>query len=191
VSDKDPMPDDADEAAPRAPGRLGTDADGAKIRGDLDRLFTEKAMARADTGEALMRDMAAASVSLPSLMDIDRALLTDEPSEKEYDRLLALDDVNALNVDGVRLNELLDRGVTGGEERKMVKRGLEFLKRRMYSEAAEWWLLNRPEDEVMNGRLHLLLSLFLVLTHKLAGDEAAAQAALGEARGNRFFKRQG
>jgi hypothetical protein len=191
VNEEDPMPDTANDAALSRRGRLGTDTDGAKIRGDLDRLFTEKAMARADSGEALARDMATAGLSLPSLADIDRALQTEEPAEKDYAQLLALDDVDALSVDGMRLNELLDRGISGGEERQMVKRGLLFLKRRMYPEAAEWWLLNRPEDEIVNGRLHLLLTLFLVLTYKLAGDEAAAQVALGQARGSRFFKRQG
>lgn len=178
------------EAARPALGRIGTDEQ--KIRGDLDRLLTENLLAHADSGEAFALDLAAANLSLPSPSEIDQALnrlQSQEPSQEEVAQLLSLDNVGDITVDGMRLNELLNSGITGAEERKMLRRGTLFLKRKMYREAAEWWRLNRPEDELLNGRLHLLLTLFLVLTYKLAGDEAAAQAALNEARSSRLFKR--
>lgn len=183
-------PEAADEAARPALGRLGTDEQ--KIRGDMDRLLTETLLAHADSGEAFALDLAAANLSLPSPSELDQALnrlQSQEPSQEEVAQLLSLDNVGDITVDGMRLNELLDSGITGTEERKMLRRGMLFLKRKMYREAAEWWRLNRPEDELLNGRLHLLLTLFLVLTYKLAGDEATAQAALNEARGSRLFKR--
>jgi hypothetical protein len=188
-----PTSDHADETDRSAMGRLSTDVDDqAKIRGDLDRLFTEKLLAQTDYGDAFARDLAAANMSLPSLSEIDQALnrlQSSEPSPEEIARLLSLDNIGDIAVDGMRLNELLNNGVTGAEERNMMKRGMLFLRRRMYAEAAEWWLLNRPEDEIIDGRRHLLLTLFLVLTYKLAGDEQAAQSALRQARSNRLFKR--
>ena len=193
--DKDdtPEPDSPHEASRPAMGRLGIDEDNqARIRGDLDRLFTENLLAHTDSGAAFTRDLAAANLSLPSPSEIDQALnrlQSYEPSQEEVVRLLSLDNVGDLSVDGMRLNELLDTGIAGAEERKMLKHGMLFLKRKMYREAAEWWRLNRPEDELINSRLHLLLTLFLALTYKLGGDEAAAQAALSEARSSRLFKR--
>lgn len=178
------------DAARLALCRLGTDE--RKIRGDLDRLLTENLLAHADSGEAFALDLAAANLSLPSPSELDQALnrlQSQEPSQEEIAQLLSLDNVGDITVDGMRLNELLDSGITSTEERKMLRRGMLFLKRKMYREAAEWWRLNRPDDELLNGRLHLLLTLFLVLTYKLAGDEAAAQAALNEARSSRLFKR--
>jgi hypothetical protein len=191
---KDDAPDHslADETDRPAMGRLSIDNDTqAKIRGDLDRLFTEKLLAQRDSGEAFTRNLAAANLSLPSPSEIDQALnrlQSQEPSREEVARLLSLDHIGDITVDGMRLNELLDNGIGGAEERKMLKHGILFLKRKMYAEAAEWWRLNRPENELINGRLYLLLTLFLVLTYKLAGNEAAAQSALQEARSNRLFK---
>lgn len=188
--DDKPAPEAADEAARPALDRLGTDEQ--KIRGDLDRLLTESLLAHADSGEAFALDLAAANLSLPSPSELDHALnhlQSQEPSQEEVAKLLSLDNVGDITVDGMRLNELLDGSITGAEERKMLRHGMLFLKRKMYREAAEWWRLNRPEDELLNGRLHLLLTLFLVLTYKLAGEEAAAQATLNEARSSRLFKR--
>lgn len=188
--DDKPTPDSADEAARPALGRLGTDE--GKIRGDLDRLLTEKLLAHADSGEAFARDLATANLSLPPPSEIDRALnrlQSQEPSQEEVAQLLALDNIGDISVDGMRLNDLLDSGIAGADERKMLRQGMLFLKRKMYREAADWWRLNRPEDEILNGRLHLLLTLFLALTYKLSGDEAAAQSALSEARRSRLFNR--
>lgn len=184
-----PIPEPANEAGRPALDRLGTDE--GKIRGDLDRLLTENLLAHADSGEAFARDLATANLSLPPPSEIDQALnrlQSQEPSQEEVAQLLALDNIGDISVDGMRLNELLDSGISGAEERKMLRHGMLFLKRKMYREAADWWRLNRPEDELLNGRLHLLLTLFLVLTYKLAGDEAAAESALSEARSNRLFK---
>jgi len=164
----------------------------AKIRHDLERVFTENLLAQTDVGDTITRDLAAADMSLPSLAQIDHSLgqlQGPEPTQEEIMQLLSLDNVGSIAVDGMHLNELLNGGITGAEERKMLKRGLLFLKQKMYAEATEWWLLNRPEDELTNSRLHLLLTLFLVLTYKLSGDEVAAQTTLLRARSSRLFKR--
>lgn len=190
--DDRPDPEADEEAGRPAPGRLGVDE--GRIRGDLDRMFSESMLAQADPGEELTRALSAVDLSLPSPSEIDRALnrlQSPEPSQEEVAQLLALDNIGDIAVEGMRLNELLDSSVLGADERKMLRHGVLFLKRKMYREAAEWWRLNRPEDGPVSGRLHLLLTLFLVLTYKLAGDEAAAHSALGEARRSRLFKRPG
>jgi hypothetical protein len=186
--DDKPTPAPAHDAARPALDRLGPDE--GKIRGDLDRLLTENLLAHADSGEAFARDLATANLSLPPPSEIDRALnrlQSQEPSHEEVAQLLALDNIGDISVEGMRLHDLLDSGIAGADERKMLRHGMLFLKRKMYREAADWWRLNRPEDELLNGRLHLLLTLFLVLTYKLAGDEGAAQSALSEARRSRLF----
>jgi hypothetical protein len=164
-----------------------------KIRADLDRVFTEHLLAQTDVGESLARDLAAADMTLPTLSEIDQVfnLMQVEavPSSKEIERLLSLDSIGDITIEGMRLNELLDSGITSLEERKMLKRGILFLKRKMYPEAAEWWLLNRPEDDLTESRFHLLLTLFLALTYKLSGDDEAANSTLLHARSNRLFKK--
>lgn len=183
-----------DESSRPALARVSVNKENeARIIADLDRVFTENLLSQTDVGGMLAKDLAAANMSLPALSEIDQVFNYMQaeavPSRKEIEQLLSLDNIGDIAVEGMRLNELLDNGITGVEERKMLKRGITFLKRKMYAEAAEWWLLNRPEDDLTNSRLHLLLTLFLTLTYKLSGDEAAANASLFHAKSNRLFKR--
>ncbi|HEX8118820.1 MAG TPA: hypothetical protein VF521_16200, partial [Pyrinomonadaceae bacterium] len=123
--DDKPTPEAADEAARPRLGRLDTGEQ--KLRGDLDRLLTENLLAHADSGEAFALDLAAANLSLPSPSELDQALnrlQSQEPSQEEVAQLLSLDNVGDITVDGMRLNELLDGGITGAEERKMLRRGV-------------------------------------------------------------------
>lgn len=171
---------------------VGEDND-TKILADLDRVFTENLLSQTDVGDALAKDLVAANLSLPALAEIDQVfnsrLVERVPSRKEIEQLLSVDNIGDIAVDGMRLNDLLDTGITGTEERKMLKRGIIFLKRKMYAEAAEWWLLNRPDD-LINSRLHLLLTLFLTLTYKLSGDEATTNATLAQVKSHRLFKQR-
>lgn len=181
------------ESSRSSMARVSVDEENAaRIRADLDRVFTENLLGQTDVGEALAKDMAVANLSLPAPSEIDqvfnRLQVEAVPSRKEIEQLLSLDQIGDIAVEGMRLNELLDNGITGAEERKMIKRGIIFLKRKKYAEAAEWWLLNRPEDDLTNSRLHLLLTLFLTLTYKLSGNEMAANSSLLQARSNRLFK---
>jgi hypothetical protein len=164
----------------------------ARIQADLDRVLQEKLLARTDVGDALAKDLAAANMSLPTLSEIDQVLArlqTPEPTAAEIERFLALDNIGDISLDGMRLNELLDKGATGITEQKMLRRGTLFLRREMYREAAEWWLLHRPHDELADSRLYLLMTLFLALTYKLSDQEEKFQAALAEARNTRLSQR--
>ena len=173
----------------RAPA--GVEAE-ARIRADLDRVWSDGLLAHTDAGAVLARDLeAAANLALPLPSEIDEALSRVEvkvaTTQQEIEQLLSLDRVGDIAIEGMRLNELLDRGANGVEERAILRRGLLFLKRRMYVEASEWWILNRPKGDNTNSRLYLLLTLLLALTYRLSGDEALAQAAIEEANKDRIF----
>ena len=115
---------------------------------------------------------------MPTLADIEQAAgapsLSIQDSLLQIDALLSLDRIGDLADDGSRLNALLDRGAASLEERNILRRGMLFLRRHMYREAEEWWLLNRPADE--NAPFRLLLEMLQALTCKLAGDEDRALA---------------
>lgn len=158
-----------------------------RMRADLDRVWADGLLAQADSGSALARDLTAmADLHLPLPAEIDRALGRVEAeagiSEQKIEEMLSLDRMGDITVAGMRLNELLDRSGAGAQEREMLRRGLVFLKRQMYAEAAEWWTLHCPASEGANSRLFLLLTLLLALTHRLSGNERLAAAALERAK---------
>ncbi|HXU32557.1 MAG TPA: hypothetical protein VN851_18475 [Thermoanaerobaculia bacterium] len=176
------------EAEEKKPG-LARDA---RILADLDRAWSDQLLARVDAGAALARDLEASSLlSLPLPSEINQTLSRVEAriafSAQEIDQLLSIDRIGEIAVEGMRLNELLDRGASGIEQRAMLKRGLLFLQRKMYTEAAEWWTLHRPAADLESDRAHLLLTLLLALTHRLSGNEVAARSALQDARQSRAF----
>ncbi len=100
-----------------------------------------------------------------------------QESLRQIEALLSLDGVGDLAQEGSRLNELLDRGAATLEERKILRRGMLFLRRRMYREAEEWWLLNQPPEK---NSFFILLQLLQVLTCKLAGNENRAAMLLAQ-----------
>jgi hypothetical protein len=182
---------EAEEPRP-GPARAPAGETDARILSDLDRVWSDQLLARTDAGAALVRDLEASAIlSLPLPSEIDQALSRTEAgaaiSAQEIDQLLSIDRIGDIAVEGLRLNELLDRGTAGVEQRAMLKRGLLFLQRRMYAEAADWWMLHRAAD-LANSRSHLLLTLLLALTHRLSGDEVAAQAALQDAKKSGLFQ---
>jgi hypothetical protein len=170
---------------PEKPG-LARFEEGGRLQADLDRALTDKMLARADVGGAVARDLeAGTSLMLPTLSDIDRKLTEAEQpvasSQTDIEKLLSIESVGDIAVEGMRLNELLDHGSISIQERATVKKGLLFLRRKMYPEAAEWWLLNRPKDVLSNPRFYCLTSLLLAFTYQLSGQTALAQAAVQEA----------
>jgi hypothetical protein len=157
------------------------------MQADLDRIWTDGLLARVDTGSTLARDLQSmADLHLPLPAEIDLALSRIEAeagiSEQKIEEMLSLDRVGDITVEGLRLNELLDRSGTGAGEQEMLRRGLVFLKRKMYAEAAEWWTLHCPSSDGVNHRQYLLLTLLLALTHRLSGNEPLAAEALDQVR---------
>ena len=189
IADEGGTPGAGPEPAGAKPGvaRRGEMDGRERMRADLHRVWADGLLSQVDAGSALARDFQAmAELHLPLPAEIDQALGRVEAeagiSAEKIEEMLSLDRVGDITVAGLRLNELLDRSGEGVREREMLRRGLMFLKRQRYAEAAEWWSLHRPASVELNRRLYLLLTLLLALTHRLSGNESAAAAALERAR---------
>lgn len=137
----------------------------------LDRIVTENLLARTDASieDLLARDLAG-PLSPGDLRDaLTRVDARTDPSVAELEGSLTLD--AAIALDGITLAELVDKS---GDDMKIVKRGLTFLKNRRYAEALEWWSLHREKLDPSRERLALLLLLMEGFTHRLAGDHRCA-----------------
>jgi hypothetical protein len=181
----------SEESVPKPLARLSVREENMlKIQSDLEQIFTENLLARVDVGNLQAEELTALGMELPSLAYIQETstqLSVDFSSPEEIEQLLFHDRLGDLVIDGKSLKELFDEGMTGSEQRKMIKRGITFLKLKRYNEAVDWWLLNRLEKAPPNSRLYLILTLFLAITYKLSGNESEAASALREAKNNRLF----
>ncbi|MBA3539878.1 MAG: hypothetical protein H0T79_09635, partial [Deltaproteobacteria bacterium] len=108
--------------------------------------------------------------SNPSLADLENSLTLDA----------------AIALDGITLSDLVDKR---GDDMKIVKRGLVFLKNRRWNEALEWFSLNREALDPSRDRLELLLLLMEAFTHRLAGDPGRAAQAGQRITAHPLFKR--
>jgi len=181
------LPQVGSPAAKPGVARAGEGNGRQRMRADLDRIWTDGLLARVDTGSTLARDLQAmADLHLPLPAEIELALSRVEAeagiSEQRIEEMLSLDRVGDITVEGLRLNELLDRSGAETKEREMLRRGLVFLKQKMYAEAAEWWTLHCPSSDGVNHRQYLLLTLLLALTYRLSGNEPQATGALEQVR---------
>jgi hypothetical protein len=161
----------------------------ARAPSDADRLMrieTEALLARSDAGieDLLARDLAG-PLSPTDLRDalvrVDERL---DPSVADLENSLALDAGIAL--DGITLSELVDGR---GDDMKIVKRGLVFLKNKRYREALEWWSLHREKLDPARERFGLLLLLMEAFTHRLAGDHRRAAEVRERVIAHPVFKR--
>ncbi len=157
----------------RAPRGLGGLARMPSDNDRLDRIVTENLLARSDASieDLLARDLAG-PLSPGDLRDalvrVDERL---DPSVAELEGALTLD--AAIALDGITLADLVDKG---GNDLKIIKRGLTFLKAKRFSEAVEWFSLNRENLAPSQDRLALLLLLMEAFAHRLAGDHRRAEA---------------
>jgi hypothetical protein len=175
---------ESEEGRPEKPRLSHAAGEERSLSADLDRMMTEKLMMQADAGLAEGKNLDySAGLSLPTFDELETivsqgmAKTDSAPSADVIDP----DTLGKLTVNGIRLHELLDRGGTSQEERAVLKSGLLFLSRRMYREAAEWWMLSLPKDHIANARFHCLLTLLLALTYEWSGDAERAQAAKEQA----------
>jgi hypothetical protein len=157
----------------------------AGLQRDLDAMFADRFMARSDAGNAIALDLdASAGLALPTLGDIQLfSANNDAPmyqSLQQIEALLSLTKISDLADEGSRLNNLLDQGATTIEERTILRRGMLFLRRRMYREASDWWMLNLPQNK--SAPFALLLQLLQVITLRLQGDDGRAAALLSDLR---------
>lgn len=156
----------------RAPrGTAGLTSAARPVEDRLDRIVTEQLLARSDAGleDLLARDLAG-PLSPGDLRDaVVRVDQRSDPTVAELEGSLTLD--AAIALDGITLSDLFDGK---GDEKKIVKRGLAFLKNKRWREALEWWSLHREQLDPGNERLGLLLLMMEGFTHRLAGDNRRA-----------------
>jgi hypothetical protein len=99
--------------------------------------------------------------------------LVGATSDASLEQLLS-PDVARLNIDGLRISDLIDRK---GNDIDVVKKGLLFLKHSRFREAMQWWALHREGLSGDRPKLELLLIMMQAFTCSLAGDrEALARA---------------
>jgi len=153
--------------------RAGTDERG--IEAGLARIMTDTLLAKDEATDLLMleRELEVAGPLVPSELGAALARAAEaDPSLDELEVLLARDATDVA-LDGIQLASLLDRG---GDDLKILKRGLTFLKHEQFRNALEWWTLQRQALDPSRRRFELLLLLMEAFTHSLARDlDAAAQ----------------
>jgi hypothetical protein len=154
----------------------------------LARVFTESMLARTDerTEDLLARDLAGPLAPSELHAALDRALAraSDEPSLDHLESMLAQD--SAVALDGIALTDLLDRR---GDDAKIIKKGLVFLRNKRWPEALEWWSLHRESLDPTRERFQLLLLLLEAFTHRLAGDDRRAAQVRARIVDHPLFKR--
>lgn len=146
----------------------------------------ESLMARSDARieDLLARDLAG-PLSPGDLRDaLVRVDARTDPTVAELEGSLTLD--SALALDGITLADLVDKN---GDDMKIIKRGLTFLRKRMFAEALEWWSLHRDKLEPSKERLALLLLLMEGFTHRLAGDHRKAADVHARIMAHPLFRR--
>lgn len=156
----------------RAPrGALGLASSTRHAEDRLDRIVTEQLLARSDAG---LEDLLARDLGGPlSPGDLRDALVrVDEQSDPTVAELEgSLAQGAAARLDGIALSDLI---AGHGDETRIVKRGLVFLKNKRWREALEWWSLHCEQLDPANERLGLLLLMLEGFTHRLAGDPRRA-----------------
>lgn len=146
---------------------------GRGIEAGLARIMTDTLLAKDEAADMLMleRELEVAGPLAPSELGAALARAADaDPSIDELETLLARDATD-IAMDGIQLASLVDRA---GDDVKVLKRGLLFLKHQRYSDALEWWTLHRKALDPSRRRFELLLLLMEAFTHSLARDPDAA-----------------
>lgn len=165
----------------RAPRALGLVAGGGLARFEEELLQHERGIDRllARTDELLAREMDREMTGQLSMAELGGALARADagrvPSLDDLERLVA-GDAGVAQIDGISLARLFDQQ---GDDARLIKRGLSFMRHAKWFEASEWWALQRAAQQ-NRPRLELLLHLFELWTYELSGQVARAAAVRQE-----------
>ena len=193
-----PMPEERETCpycrAPRGAGglaRAGEHGSARAIEDGLARIVTESLLAKEiPLDEALLAFGAGAGTDeragflAPSELHAAVARVEDaEPKLADLEALLAKD-LPAVAIEGIQLSRLVDRS---GDDVKVLKRGLLFVKAGKYAEAVEWWQLQRERLDASRARSHLLFLLMEAFTCSVARDSEGARDAKRRVREHPLF----
>lgn len=178
--------------APRGAGGLARgDGQGGSARAledGLARILTDNYLAK----EASLDDLArvpetdeGAGFLAPSELRAAVARIEDVGELKLADLEAALaKDLPSVAIEGIQLSRLVDGS---GDEMKVLKRGLLFVKNGKFAEAIEWWTLQRERLDATRSRARLLYLLMEAFTCSLAHDAEGARDARRQIREHPLF----
>ena len=176
---------------PNREGNLTFDASGAidrAVQQDLERIRAESLLARQDSAQELTRALDASLAEPLALSELNAGLDRLEspglPSFSELEALMAAPESSGLSMERNLLADLIR---DGGETQAILKKGLVFLKHRRFSEALEWWSLNRQSLDLSSSRLSLLLLVMETLTHLWAGQPDRAAVVRNQVKSHPLF----
>ena len=191
-----PMPEDRETCpycrAPRGAGGLargeGHGSSARAIEDGLARLMTESFLAKEipldDVGPSAAADDGAGFLAIGELRAaVARMEDLDEPKLADLEAALAKD-LPSVAIEGIQLSRLVDRS---GDDLKVLKRGLLFVKSGKYAAAIEWWTLQRPGLDATRARSQLLYLLMEAFTCSLARDVEGARDAKRQIREHPLF----
>jgi hypothetical protein len=178
-----PMPEERETCpycrAPRGAGGLarGEGHGGATraLEDGLARILTESYLAKEIPLDAIAPppglDDGAGFLAPSELRAVARIEDESEPKLADLEAALAKD-LPAIAIEGIQLSRLVDRS---GDDVRVLKRGLLFVKSGKYAEAIEWWTLQRQRLDASRGKSQLLYLLMEAFTCSLARDAEGAR----------------
>jgi hypothetical protein len=190
-----PLPEDRETCpycrAPRGAGGLARDGQGGSARAiedGLARIMTESYLAKEipldDAARGAGLGEGGGFLALSELRDaVARLEDAGEPKLADLEAALAKD-LPAVAIEGIQLSRLVDRS---GDDVKVLKRGLLFVKSGKYAEALEWWTLQRSRLDPTRTRSQLLFLLMEAFTCSLARDGEGARDAKRRIREHPLF----
>lgn len=190
-----PMPEERETCpycrAPRGAGGLarseGYAGSSRAIDDGLARIMTENFLAKEIPLDAASSGESDGGIGFLAPSELRAAVAriedADEPKLADLEAALAKDLPNVA-IEGIQLSRLVDRS---GDDVKILKRGLLFVKSGKYAEALEWWTLQRARLDATRKRSQLLFLLMEAFTCSLAGDAEGAREAKRQIREHPLF----
>jgi hypothetical protein len=140
------------------------------VSNSLVRAKSSFLLERADSLDNLSEDIERQGLTALTTADLQQAIVhikeENSTSLQELENLLSIS-AEQVSVEGIKLSGLLDGAA---DDREILKKGLIFLKHGRYSEAVEWWSLNRQRVDSSRQRLKFLLLIMEAFTLSLSGD---------------------
>jgi hypothetical protein len=145
------------------------------VSNHLARSISSSLLERADNLNSLDDEIERRTVNSLTTRDLQNVITNlnknSTPQLSELENMLSLNPEN-ITLEGIKLSGLLDGK---GNDMAILKNGIVFLKYRKYTEAIEWWTLNRQRLDPKKQKLHFVLLIMEAFTYTLNGDELRAE----------------
>jgi hypothetical protein len=141
----------------------------------LARSISSSLLERADTLSRISDEIERKTINSLTTNDLQGAI-THLKKESTLD-LVELEKTLELNPGNITLEGINLAGLLNGKgnDLEILKKGLVFLKHRKYTEAIDWWTLNRQRIDSRQQKLQFILFIMEAFTYALSGDKAKAE----------------